>query len=46
MDILDCKNVYVSCSVNRYPHCLDTKENLIVFGSSNSIVLYDLNVRY
>lgn len=46
MDVVSCENVYVSCSVNCYPHCLETKENFIVFGSSNSIVLYDLNVRY
>ncbi|XP_027197839.1 elongator complex protein 2 [Dermatophagoides pteronyssinus] len=45
MDVVSCENVYVSCSVNCYPHCLETKENFIVFGSSNSIVLYDLNAR-
>lgn len=41
---INCENIYTSCSCNCYPHCLDILGNLIIFGTENSIAIYDIEV--
>lgn len=45
MEITNFENVYTHCSVNRYPHCIDCKNKIICFATSNSIAIYDLTKR-
>lgn len=38
--------VYVSCSINSTPHCLDWGPNgLVIFGSSHAVHMYDPRIK-